>query len=39
MTTALPLAVQLYSFRDESLRGSEQFTLDRGLFDQLARLG
>ena len=39
MTTALPLAVQLYSFRDESLRGSEQFTLDRGLFDELARLG
>ena len=39
MTTALPLAVQLYSFRDESRRGSEQFTLDRGLFDELARLG
>ena len=39
MTTALPLAVQLYSFRDETRRGSEQFTLDRGLFDELARLG
>jgi sugar phosphate isomerase/epimerase len=39
MTTALPLAVQLYSFRDESRRGSEQFTLDRELFDELARLG
>ena len=39
MTTPLPLAVQLYSFRDESRRGSEQFTLDRELFDELARIG
>src|SRR6188768_672031 len=39
MTTGLPLGVQLYSFRDESRRGAEQFTLDRGLFDELARLG
>ena len=39
MTSPLPLAVQLYSFRDDTRRGSAAFTLDRGLLDQLARLG
>ena len=39
MTSPLPLAVQLYSFRDDTRRGSAAFTLDRGLLDELARLG
>jgi len=39
VTVPLPLAVQLYSFRDSSRRGADAFTLDRPLLDELARLG
>jgi sugar phosphate isomerase/epimerase len=35
----LPLAVQLYSFRDTTRRGEDAFPLDRRLLDELARLG
>jgi sugar phosphate isomerase/epimerase len=39
VTAPLPLGVQLYSFRDESRSGADQFTLDRVLLDELAGLG
>ena len=39
MTGSLPLGVQLYSFRDQSRDGADQFTLDRALLDELASLG
>ncbi len=39
MASPLPLAVQLYSFRDDTRGGSDAFTLDPGLLDELARLG
>ena len=39
MTDPLPLGVQLYSFRDHARQGSDQFTLDRALLEELAGLG
>jgi sugar phosphate isomerase/epimerase len=39
VTGPLPLGVQLYSFRDSSRHGADQFTLDRALLDDLAALG